>query len=78
MLYLADKLTVGSGTVDLDGKGERAEALLASDPEALDAARARLEAAWVSAARIELLAGLPLSAILDGSVPAAGAPSPAP
>jgi len=76
VLYLADKLTVGSGTVDLDGKRERAEALFAGDPEALDAARARLEAARVSAARIESLAGRPLSAILDGSVPAAGAGKP--
>jgi len=76
VLYLADKLTVGSGTVDLDGKRERAEALFARDPQALDAARARLEAARVIAARIESLAGRPLSAILDGSVPAAGAGKP--
>ena len=78
VLYLADKLTVGSGAVDLDGKRERAEALFARDPQALDAARARLEAARVIAARIESLAGRPLSAILDGSVPAAGAGAPSP
>lgn len=78
VLYLADKLTVGSGTVDLDGKRERAEALFAGDPDALNAARARLEAARVIAARIESLAGRPLSAILDGSASAASAPSPAP
>ena len=73
VLYLADKLTVGSRPVDLDGKRESAEALFASDPEALAAARARLEAARVIAARIESLTGRPLSAILDGSVPAAAA-----
>jgi molybdenum cofactor cytidylyltransferase len=76
LLYLADKLTVGSRTVDLDGKRERAEAEFASDPEALDAARARLEAARVIGARIESLTGQPLSASLDGSVPAEGASAP--
>jgi CTP:molybdopterin cytidylyltransferase MocA len=80
VLYLADKLTVGSRIVDLDGKRERAAALFASDPEALDAARARLEAARVIAARIESLTGRPLSSVLDRDVPAesAGAPGPAP
>ena len=78
VLYLADKLTVGGRTVDLDGKRERAEALFADDPEARDAARTRLEAARVIAARIEALVGRPLSAILEGSAPAAGAPGSAP
>jgi len=78
VLYLADKLTVGSRTVDLAGKLERAEGLFASDPEALDAARARLEAARVIASRIESLTGRPLPAILDGSVPAAAAGTPGP
>jgi CTP:molybdopterin cytidylyltransferase MocA len=76
VLYLADKLTVGSRTIDLDGKRERAEALFAGDPEVLDTARARLEAARVIAARIESLTGQPLSSVLDRDVPAesAGAP----
>jgi molybdenum cofactor cytidylyltransferase len=76
VLYLADKLTAGSRTVDLVRKRERAEALFSSDPDALDAARARLEVARVIAARIESLSGRPLSAILDGCTPAdvAGAP----
>jgi len=65
VLYLADKLTVGSRAVDLDGKRERAEVLFAGDPGALDAARARLEAARVIAARIESLVGRPLSSILE-------------
>jgi molybdenum cofactor cytidylyltransferase len=71
VLYLADKLTVGSRTVDLDGKHERAETLFASDPEALDAARTRLEAARLITAHVESLTGLPVSGILDGGVPAA-------
>ena len=70
VLYLADKLTVGGRAVDLDAKRERAEASFASDPEALHAARARLEAARVIGARIESLTGRRLSAILDGCVPA--------
>jgi len=80
VLYLADKLTVGSRTVDLDGKRERAAARFARAPEALDAARARLEAARVIAARIESLTGRPLSSVLDRDAPAesAGAPGPAP
>ncbi|MEI6448560.1 MAG: DVU_1551 family NTP transferase [Actinomycetes bacterium] len=78
VLYLADKLTVGGRTVALDGKRARAEALFAGDPEALDAARVRLEAARLIAARIESLAGRPLSAILDGGLPAAGASAPSP
>jgi len=67
---------VGSRTIDLDGKRERAEALFAGDPEVLDTARARLEAARVIAARIESLTGQPLSSVLDRDVPAesAGAP----
>ena len=79
VLYLADKLTMGSRTVGLDGKRERAAARFAGDPEALDAARTRLEAARLIAARIESLAGRPLSAILGGCAPAkgAGASSPA-
>ena len=78
VLYLADKLTVGSRAVDLDAKRERAEALFAGDPEALHSARARLEAARVIAARIESLTGRRLSAFLNGSVPAecAGAAGP--
>jgi len=76
VLYLADKLTVGSRTVDLDGKRERAEALFASDPDALGAARAKLEVARVIAARIESLTGRPLSAILDGCALAEGAGAP--
>ena len=80
VLYLADKLTVGSRTGDLDDRRERAEARFAGDLEALDAARARLEAARVIAARIESLTGRPLSAILCGYGPAEGsaAPSSAP
>jgi molybdenum cofactor cytidylyltransferase len=73
VLYLADKLTVGSRTADLDGKRERAEAHFAGDPAALGAARTRLEAARLIGARIESLTGLPLSAILDGGAPAEGA-----
>jgi molybdenum cofactor cytidylyltransferase len=73
VLYLADKLTVGSRTADLDGKRARAEARFAGDPTALGAARARLEAARLIGARIESLTGLPLSVILDGSAPAEGA-----
>ena len=75
VLYLADKLTVGSRTVGLDGKRERAEGLFAGDAEALDAAHTRLEDARAIVARIESLTGRPLSAILDGSVLAAGPPS---
>ncbi len=80
VLYLADKLTVGSRTIDLDGKRRRAEALFASDPAALDAARMRLEAARAIEARVAFLVGRPVSALLDASVPAesAGAPSSAP
>jgi CTP:molybdopterin cytidylyltransferase MocA len=80
VLYLADKLTVGSRIVDLDGKRERAAARFARAPEALDAARARLEAARVIAARIESLPGRPLSSVLDRDAPAesAGAFGPAP
>jgi CTP:molybdopterin cytidylyltransferase MocA len=76
VLYLADKLTVGSRTADLEGKRERAEAVFASDPEALDTARARLEAARVIAARIESLTGRPLSSVLERDVPADGAGAP--
>ena len=76
VLYLADKLTVGSRTVDLGGKRERAEAVFASDPDALDAARVRLEVARVIAARIESLTGRPLSAILDGCASAEGEGAP--
>jgi molybdenum cofactor cytidylyltransferase len=76
VLYLADKLTVGSRVVGLDGKRERAEALFAGDLEALLAARTRLEAARVIGARIEALTGRPLSPILDGDVPAEGADAP--
>jgi len=80
VLYLADKLTVGSRTIDLDGKRRRAEALFASDPAALDAARMRLEAARAIEARVAFLVGRPVAALLDASVPAesAGAPSSAP
>ena len=70
VLYLADKLTLGDQAVDLDAKRQRAEALFASDPEALHAARARLEAARVIGARIESLTGRRLSAILDDALPA--------
>jgi len=63
VLYLADKLTIGNRTVDLDGKRERAEALFANDPEALDAARDRLETARVIGARIETLVERPLSSV---------------
>jgi len=73
VLYLADKLTVGSRAVGLDARRERAEAVFASDPEALKAALERLEAARVIAARIESLARRPLSAILDDSIPAESA-----
>ena len=76
VLYLADKLTVGSRAVDLDARRERAEALFAGDPEALKAALERLEAARVIAAGIESLAGRPLSAILVGGVSAQGADVP--
>jgi CTP:molybdopterin cytidylyltransferase MocA/HD superfamily phosphohydrolase YqeK len=76
VLYLADKLTVGSRAVGLDARRERAEAVFASDPEALKAALERLEAARVIAARIESLARRPLSAILEGSVSTAGADVP--
>ncbi len=76
VLYLADKLTIGSRTVTLNGKRERCEALFADDPEALDAARARLEAARVIETRIESLAGRPSSAILDGSDSAEAAAAP--
>lgn len=65
VLYLADKLTVGSRTSDLDDKCERAEALFAGDPEALGAVRDRLEAARAIGARIEALVGRPLSSVLD-------------
>ena len=80
VLYLADKLTVGSRTVDLQSRRERAEALFASAPDALDAAQDRLEVARVIGARIEAVVGRPLSAILDGSAGAApeAAPSSAP
>ena len=80
VLYLAAKLTVGSRTIDLDGKRRRAEALFASDPAALDAARMRLEAARAIEARVAFLVGRPVAALLDASVPAesAGAPSSAP
>jgi len=64
VLYLADKLTIGNRTVDLDGKRERAEALFANDPEALDAAHDRLETARVIGARIEALVERPLSSVL--------------
>jgi hypothetical protein len=75
VLYLADKLTVGSRAVDLAGRRERAEASFAGDPEALIAARERLEAARVIAARLETLVGRPLSAILADRLPEdAGAP----
>jgi len=79
VLYLADKLTEGSRIVDLEGRRERAEALFAGDPEVLDTARARLEAARVIAARIESLTGRRLSSVLERDVPAesAGAPGPA-
>ena len=73
VLYLADKLTVAGRPVDLDAKRERAEASFASDPEALHAARARLEAARVIGARIESLTGRRLSALLPGSGPAESA-----
>jgi hypothetical protein len=43
---------------------------------ALLAARTRLEVARVIAARIESLVGRPLSAIVDGGVPAEGAGAP--
>ena len=76
VLYLADKLTVGSRAVDLDAKRERAGALFAGDPEALKAALERLEAAQIIAARIESLAGRPLPAILFGGVSAGGADAP--
>jgi hypothetical protein len=76
VLYLADKLTAGSRMGGLADKRERAEARFAGDPEALDAARARLEAARVIAARIESLTGRPLSAILGGCGPAEGAAAP--
>jgi len=80
VLYLADKLTVGSRTVDLGVKRERAEAVFAGDPEALDTARARLDAARVIAARIESLTGRPLSSVLERDVTteSAGAPDPTP
>jgi molybdenum cofactor cytidylyltransferase len=76
VLYLADKLTVGSRAVDLDARRERAKALFAGDPEALKAALERLEAARVIAVRIESLAGRPLPAILFGGVSAGGADAP--
>jgi probable phosphoglycerate mutase len=76
VLYLADKLTVGSRAVDLEAKRDRAEALFAGDPEALKAALERLEAARVIAAGIESLAGRPLSAILFGGVSTQGADVP--
>jgi len=66
VLYLADKLTVGTRMVDLDEKGARAEALFAGDPAALHAARTRLEAARVIAARIEAVTGQPLSSVFHG------------
>lgn len=64
VLYLADKLTIGNRMVDLDGKRERAEALFANDPKALDAARDRLETARVLGACIEALVERPLSFVL--------------
>jgi molybdenum cofactor cytidylyltransferase len=72
LLYLADKLTVGSRTVDLDGKRARAAVRFAGDPAALEAAHARLEVARLIAARVEALTGLSLSTIVDGGAPAEG------
>ncbi|MCX6374343.1 MAG: HD domain-containing protein [Actinobacteria bacterium] len=76
VLYLADKLTVGSQTTDLDGKDERAAARFAGDPDALAAARTRLAAARLIAARIESIAGRSLAAILAGGAPAEAAGTP--
>jgi len=73
VLYLADKLVAGSQTIDLEGKRERAEALFASDPEALDAARVRLETARVIEAHIETIVKRPLSSVLERDVAADGA-----
>ena len=73
LLYLADKLTMGSRTVDLDGKRARAAVRFAGDSAALEAAYARLEVARLIAAHVEALTGLSLSTIVAGGAPAEGA-----